>query len=128
LIQDDSRSSSSLASTSTTTHENGLPVVLMYGENDWMDVKGGYAAKKSIDAERVRVLKGKSQQEIDDDQGGAKVVIIKKAGHHVYLDSHQEFNEVMLAEMEDVKRRSERQKNGGAGGVQIMDRKETESA
>lgn len=127
LTEGDSRSSSSFVSTSTTTHENGIPVVLMYGENDWMDVKGGYAAKKAIDAERARALKGKSQQEIDDDQGGAKVVIIKKAGHHVYLDSHQEFNEVMLAEMEDVKRRSQGRKEGGSERVQIVDRRETES-
>lgn len=104
-------------SSSTATHENGVPVILMYGENDWMDVKGGYAAKKAIDAERTRILKGKSQQEIDDDQGSAKVVIIKKAGHHVYLDSHDEFNDVMLAEMEDVKRRSAGQAKAGASGV-----------
>jgi len=103
--------------------EKGLPVVLMYGENDWMDVKGGYAAKKKIDAERERALRGKSEAEIAEDQGGAKVVIIKKAGHHVYLDSPEEFNEVMLAEMEDVRRRSEGLKKGGMGGVQVIDRK-----
>lgn len=104
--------------------EKGLPVVLMYGENDWMDVKGGYAAKKKIDAERARVLRGKSEAEIAEDQGGAKVVIVKKAGHHVYLDSADEFNELMLAEMEDVRRRSEGTKKGGMGGVQIIDKKD----
>jgi cardiolipin-specific phospholipase len=103
--------------------EKGLPVVLMYGENDWMDVKGGYAAKKKIDVERERALRGKSEAEIAQDQGGAKVVIIKKAGHHVYLDSPEEFNEVMLAEMEDVRRRSEGLTKGGMGGVQFIDRK-----
>lgn len=102
--------------------EKGLPVVLMYGENDWMDVKGGYAAKKKIDAERERVLKGKSTAEVADDQGGAKVVIIKNAGHHVYLDSPEEFNDVMLAEMEDVRKRSEGLKKGGMSGVQVVDR------
>ncbi|KIW41724.1 uncharacterized protein PV06_07254 [Exophiala oligosperma] len=105
-----------------STFEKGLPVVLMYGENDWMDVKGGYAAKKKIDAERERVLKGKSKDEVAEDQGGAKVVIIKKAGHHVYLDSPEEFNDVMLAEMEDVRKRSEGLKTGGMSGVQIVNR------
>ncbi|EXJ77166.1 hypothetical protein A1O3_10324 [Capronia epimyces CBS 606.96] len=100
--------------------ENGFPVVLMYGENDWMDVKGGYAAKKKIDAERERVLQGKSPAERAEDQGGAKVVIIKKAGHHVYLDNPEEFNEVMISEMEDVKKRSHGQKKGGASGFQVV--------
>ncbi|KEF55234.1 uncharacterized protein A1O9_08888 [Exophiala aquamarina CBS 119918] len=131
LTHDNTSSTSSLPATSpatTTTHETGVPVVLMYGENDWMDVKGGYAAKKRIDAERTRILKGKSQQEIDEDQGGAKVVIIKRAGHHVYLDSAQEFNDVMLDEMKDVERRSLGRKKGAASGVQIVDRETTVDA
>ncbi|KAI1619312.1 alpha/beta hydrolase [Exophiala viscosa] len=104
--------------------ERGLPVVFMYGENDWMDVKGGYAAKKKIDAERARALRGKSEAEIAEDQGGAKVVIVKKAGHHVYLDSADEFNDVMLAEMEDVRKRTAGQKKGGMGGIQFIDKKD----
>jgi cardiolipin-specific phospholipase len=32
-------------------------------------------------------------------------VIIKKAGHHVYLDGWEQFNSVMLEEMADVRRR-----------------------
>jgi cardiolipin-specific phospholipase len=66
--------------------ENGVPVVLMYGEHDWMDIAGGYAAEQKIKDERERALKGKSAQESRRDQGDAKVLIIKKAGHHVYLD------------------------------------------
>jgi cardiolipin-specific phospholipase len=102
--------------------ENGVPVVLMYGENDWMDVSGGYAAKKKIDAEREKVLKDKGSEERANDQGSAKVVIIKGAGHHVYLDGWEEFNEVMLSEMEDVTKREEGLRKGWAGGVQVVDR------
>ena len=105
------------------TTENGVPVVLMYGENDWMDVSGGYAAKDKLDAEREKALKGKSREERAKDQGGAKVVIIKGAGHHVYLDGWEEFNEVILGEMEDVRKRDEGLKGGPAGGVLVVDRK-----
>ena len=101
--------------------ENGIPVVLMYGENDWMDVTGGYAAKVKIDAAREKALEGKTAAERNEDQGGAKVIIIKNAGHHVYLDSPDHFNEVMLSEMEDVVKRSQGLKKGPAKGVEIID-------
>ena len=85
--------------------ETGIPVVLMYGENDWMDVKGGYAAKDKLDAERSQALKESGSKE---DSGGAKVYIIKKAGHHVYLDNAEEFNDVMVKELEDVRKRGKK--------------------
>jgi cardiolipin-specific phospholipase len=66
--------------------ETGLPVVLMYGEHDWMDVAGGFAAEQKMKDEKERILKGKSREVVERDQGDAKVVIIRKAGHHVYLD------------------------------------------
>ena len=124
----DSTSSTKGASSSSVEAEgarmeNGVPVVLMYGENDWMDVSGGYAAKDKIDAEREKALKGKSREERAKDHGGAKVVIIKGAGHHVYLDGWEEFNEVMLGEMEDVRKRAQGSVGGGAGGVQVVDRR-----
>ena len=88
------------------TEENGTPVILMYGENDWMDVAGGYAAKKQLDEEKEKALVGKSREERERDQGSAKVVIIKRAGHHVYLDGWEEFNDFMLGEMKDTSRRA----------------------
>ena len=83
--------------------ETGIPVVLMYGENDWMDVKGGHAAAEAMNAARRAALKDATEEDKRNDKGSAKVVIIPKAGHHVYLDNAEHFNKVLLAEMEEVK-------------------------
>ena len=78
--------------------ENGFPVVFMYGENDWMDIAGGYAAEQKLKEEKERATaEGKGK-----DGGSAKVVVVKKAGHHVYLDGWEEFNELMRGEMDEV--------------------------
>ncbi|KAI9696249.1 MAG: hypothetical protein M1836_005802 [Candelina mexicana] len=103
-----SQASQPTVTSPTKVRENGIPVVLMYGENDWMDVNGGYAARKKMQEEKERALKGKSEEERKKDNGDSKVVIVKKAGHHVYLDGFEEFNQVMLGEMEDVRRREGR--------------------
>lgn len=93
-------------SVSKTLQERGIPVVLMYGENDWMDVKGGYAAADALNDARAKALRNATAEEKKRDQGSAKVVIIKKAGHHVYLDNADHFNQVMLEEMADVTKRA----------------------
>ena len=69
-----------------------------------MDVKGGYAAKKKLDAEREKALEGKSDAEKAEDRGDTRVVIVKKAGHHLYLDNADEFNDFMKKEMDDVRK------------------------
>lgn len=78
----------------------------MYGENDWMDIAGGYAAEQKLKEEKARALKSASEEERKLENGSAKVVIIGKAGHHLYLDGWEEFNVVMREEMEETKRHS----------------------
>ena len=101
-------STTSSVQTAEQRRESGLPVVLMYGENDWMDIAGGYAAEQKMLEAKEDALRNASYEEKKNDVGSAKVMIIKKAGHHVYLDGWEEFNEVMREEMSDVSRRERR--------------------
>ena len=115
----------------------GVPTVLMYGEVDWMDVTGGFSAQERIRKEGRRLDSegwrgggewlgdgqglgenvvgegGKGKHDVKDGQvggGEAKVLIVKGAGHHVYLDGWEEFNEMIIAELEDVEERERRRK------------------
>ena len=88
--------------------ETGIPIVIMYGENDWMDIAGGYAAEQKLKEERANVLRAASEEERKAENGSVKVLIIRNAGHHLYLEGWEEFNEIMREEMEETKRATRR--------------------
>jgi cardiolipin-specific phospholipase len=107
-IADATPSSSSSSTTQSLNKETGIPIVMMYGEHDWMDIAGGFAAEQKLKEEKAKALKTASEEERKRENGSAKVVVIKKAGHHVYLDGWEEFNEVMREEMEETARQTKK--------------------
>ncbi|KAH7107926.1 alpha/beta-hydrolase [Auriculariales sp. MPI-PUGE-AT-0066] len=62
-----------------------IPVTFVYGDHDWMDVKGG--------EESVRRLKAAGNQH-------ARTVLIPDAGHHVYLDNPSAVNQLLVRELD----------------------------
>lgn len=92
--------------------ERGIPITFFYGEHDWMDVAGGFAAEQKLKEMKAAALKGMSKAEAAKDEGATKVLIVPKAGHHVYLDGWEAFNKMMETEMSEVedgtKRRQKR--------------------
>lgn len=106
-----STSSSSLSSSTPVNKETGIPIVMMYGEHDWMDIAGGFAAEQKLKEEKAKVLRLASDEERRRENGSAKVLIIQKAGHHLYLDGWEEFNEVMRKEMEETSKQTKKEKS-----------------
>jgi len=108
-IQDVGRQIISQSSPSSPTaapvREAGFPIVFMYGENDWMDVAGGYAAEEKIRkrVEQALTDPSRTEEERKRENGSAKVVVIRRAGHHLYIDNPEEFNEVVRKELEETK-------------------------
>lgn len=95
--------------------EPGLPIVLLYGEHDWMDITGGHAAAARLQQTQKEVLAAAAARSPEEgrrakerENGDVRVGVIRAAGHHVYLDGWRQFNAEMDAEMADVERRAER--------------------
>ncbi|KAK4248112.1 Alpha/Beta hydrolase protein [Corynascus novoguineensis] len=91
--------------TSPAVRETGLPIVFLYGENDWMDVAGGYAAEEKLNQRRRQALLDATDDEKRRENGSAKVLVVRKAGHNIHLDNPDEFNEVILREMEETRQK-----------------------
>lgn len=57
-----------------------IPVTFMFGDNDWMDVKGGYQSQKE--------LAKAGNDKVD-------VHVVPSAGHHLYLDNPEVSNDII---------------------------------
>ncbi|KLO12802.1 alpha/beta-hydrolase [Schizopora paradoxa] len=65
-------------------HEVKVPVAFVYGEHDWMDPLGGL---QSI--ERLKAA----------GNDNARIYVVDKAGHHVYLDNSEAVNDTLMKEL-----------------------------
>ncbi|ODA76389.1 hypothetical protein RJ55_08235 [Drechmeria coniospora] len=80
--------------------ETGIPIVFLYGENDWMDVAGGLAAEQKLKDARRQALLGATDEQRRNEAGSARVTVIPKAGHNLHLDNPDDFNRMVTEEME----------------------------
>lgn len=93
--------------------ETGFPVVFMYGDSDWMDVAGGFASEEKIKSRAEKALMEGSEAERQDENGSAKVIVVRKAGHHLYLDNADEFNQYLRKELEETRDYNRKRKARG---------------
>ena len=71
--------------------ETGVPIVMMYGDHDWMDIKGGYATKEKLEAEKQKALANATEREKQLENGSVRVIKIRNAGHVRITDSYTLF-------------------------------------
>ncbi|OAA58105.1 alpha beta hydrolase fold family [Niveomyces insectorum RCEF 264] len=90
--------------------EAGFPIVMMYGDHDWMDVAGGYAAEEKLKQRIVQALLHGTPEEKRRENGSAKVVLVRNAGHHLYLDNPDDFNDVLQKELVDTQANERRRR------------------
>ena len=79
----------------------GMEVHFIFGENDWMDYRGGIEAQRLCIQKRQQILKGQSELPAAAKEQISlppKVFVrgVRDAGHLLMLDNHDEFNAAMI--------------------------------
>ena len=87
----------------TEGQENGIPIVFMYGDSDWMDVAGGKAAEEKLHQHREKVLENGTEAERRSEKGSSRLIVVPKAGHNIFLDNPPSFNQFITEELMKTK-------------------------
>ncbi|KAK6537601.1 hypothetical protein TWF694_011781 [Orbilia ellipsospora] len=69
--------------------DRSLEIVFMYGDHDWMDAKTGRVVSETL----------------RKDGRESKFKVISNAGHHLYLDNYDEFNEYVDGVLRETERK-----------------------
>ncbi|KAG7107730.1 hypothetical protein HYQ44_013000 [Verticillium longisporum] len=73
-----------------------------------MDVAGGLASEEKLKAAKRRALLEGTAEEKRRENGSARVIVVQKAGHHLYLDNADDFNEYIWKEMDETRSHSQK--------------------
>ena len=65
-----------------------------------MDVAGGLASEQKLNEAQRQILLHGTPEEKRKENGSCRVVMIPKAGHHLYLDNPDSFNNFLREEMD----------------------------
>lgn len=74
---------------SERAHRLSCESVWLYGDGDWMDPQGAVTAIENMKA--------------NNKNSKSKLVTVKDAGHHIYLDNPEEFNRLVVEFLQDSK-------------------------
>lgn len=69
-----------------------VPLTFIYGENDWMDPEAGKRICKALAA--IHTKRNGTAPRLRPKQN--ECLVIEHSGHHTYMESPEEFNEILL--------------------------------
>ncbi|RKK27646.1 hypothetical protein BFJ66_g979 [Fusarium oxysporum f. sp. cepae] len=69
---------------------------------------GSLASEEKLKETRQKVLENATEDEKKRENGNAKVLLVPKAGHHLYLNNPEVFNDMIRKELEDTQKSKQR--------------------
>ena len=82
-----------------SNNKDGIQVHMVYGQNDWMNWRGGIEVQRACHKKRMEWEQGQANVSAQGDGPPPKVFVhgVKDAGHLLMLDNYREFNTAVIA-------------------------------